>query len=120
MAQGQLWKPQSTRRSSGRALAYRGPHLPHAEPKFTHLSRSRHPLTPKSAISPFAADNSPDYLNYYVALLSNRKRRLLPTPDDRRSVRMAIVPLPPGAPVYRRAESSLRHFDAHYSSHRYL
>src|SRR3982750_4586693 len=65
MAQDQLWKPQPTRRSGGRAFAYRGSHLPHAEPQFTRLSRSRHPLTPKSAISPFAADNSPDYLNYY-------------------------------------------------------
>src|SRR3954469_22612499 len=67
MAQDQLWKPQPTRRSGGRAFAYRGPHLPHAEPQFTHLSQSRHPLTPKSAISPFAADNSPDYLNYYLS-----------------------------------------------------
>src|SRR3954454_9456569 len=66
MAQDQLWKPQPTRRSGGRAFAYRGSHLPHAEPQFTRLSRSRHPLTPKSAISPFAADNSPDYLNYYA------------------------------------------------------
>src|SRR4051812_6291806 len=75
MAQDQLWKPQPTRRSGGRAFAYRGSHLPHAEPQFTRLSRSRHPLTPKSAISPFAADNSPDYLNYYIFLLRNPKAR---------------------------------------------
>src|SRR3982750_938604 len=73
MAQDQLWKPQPTRRSGGRAFAYRGSHLPHAEPQFTRLSRSRHPLTPKSAISPFAADNSPDYLNYYEFFVATLK-----------------------------------------------
>jgi len=41
-------------------------HVSHAEPQFTPVYRSRHPRTPQRAIKPFAAENSPDHLNYYL------------------------------------------------------
>src|SRR4051794_33439249 len=58
MAQDQLRKPQPTRGSRGGAFAYRCTHLPHAEPQFTRLSRSRHPLAPQGSTRPFAVENS--------------------------------------------------------------
>src|SRR3954468_20032177 len=65
MAQDQLRKPQPTRGTRGGAFAYCGSHVSHAEPQFTPVYRSRHPRTPQGATKPFAAENSPDHLNYY-------------------------------------------------------